>query len=114
MLIRTAWERVGALPLEHPGQQLRLLLPEQLKTVALELALDAAPLAVLAGGVVPLLDRALLREAAVALEEELHALPAAEATNRTDVSRHFSLLRRGAAWAGGNRCGVWGGRPGWT
>jgi ribosomal protein S4 len=83
-----------------------------LQAVALELALDAAALAVLPGGVVPLLDRALLGEAAITLEEQLHALAAAQPADRTRIPCQCDVLfKPGAAWAAGNRCAGWESRP---
>jgi hypothetical protein len=61
LLLGRAVECEGELSLEHPVEALRLLLLAELQAVALELALDPPSLAVLAGRVVPLLDRALLR-----------------------------------------------------
>src|SRR5262249_21689537 len=51
-----------------------------------ELLLTRLP--VLPRSEVALLDRALLRVAAFALQEQLHAFPAAQAANRSDVSSH--------------------------
>src|SRR5206468_2547310 len=59
------------LLLEQPVIPARLLLLAQLQQV---LGLLDAPAAVLAGRVAAALDGALLREAALSLEEELHAL----------------------------------------
>src|SRR5262249_31595824 len=78
LLLGRAVEGEGELALHEAVQPLRLLLLAELEAVALQLALDPRALAVLAGGVVALLDRALLGEAAIALEEELHALAAAQ------------------------------------
>ena len=89
LLRARALEGEGELPLQHAVESLHLLLLAELEAVALRLLLDAGPLAVLAGDVVALFDRALLREAAVALEEELHPLTAAKTTDGTGVSRHF-------------------------
>jgi hypothetical protein len=43
---------------------------------------------VLAGSVVATLDRALVLEAAIPFEEELHALPPAEPANRFRMTSH--------------------------
>src|SRR5262245_5775000 len=88
LLLRGAVEGERELVLQHAVQPLDLLLLAQLQAVALQLGLHAAALAVLAGRVVALLDRALLGEAALALEEELHALPPAQPANRTDIPGH--------------------------
>src|SRR5439155_14320193 len=59
----------------------------------------------LARRVAAALDRALLGKAALALEEELHALPTAELADGSPVARHYTLLRflgRTPLWA----CGV--------
>jgi hypothetical protein len=84
-------EVAAELVLEHAVDALDLLLLAQLHAVAGHLLL--ARLAVLAGREVALLDAALLRVAALALEEQLHALAAAETANGSDVSRHvISIL----------------------
>ena len=89
LLVRRARSKVRRnWPLQHAVEALHLLLLAQLQAVALQLALDAPALAVLAGRVVALLDRALLGEAAVALQEQLHALAAAQPADGTSVSRH--------------------------
>jgi len=54
------------------------------------------------------LERALLGIAPRALEEELHALPAAEAADGSVVLGHLGGPRRDAAWAGGIRYAGWG------
>src|SRR5918911_207064 len=90
---RTSWRAcarglrvVGTeLLLEQAVVATRLLLLPQLQQV---LALLDAPAAVLARRVRAALDRALLRQAALALEEQLHALAAADAALRSDVSGH--------------------------
>src|SRR5204863_4070302 len=66
----------------HP---LDLLLLPELDAVTLQL--DPA-LPVLAGGEVALLDGALLGEAAVPLQEQLHPLPAAEPADCPSYPRH--------------------------
>src|SRR5262249_24865178 len=92
LLLGSPAEGQGELPLHHAVEPLRLLLLLELEAVALQLALDPSSLAVLAGGVVALLDRALLGEAAVPLQEQLHPLPTAQTADRTDVSGHFDSL----------------------
>ena len=77
---------VGAeLLLEQAVVAARLLLLAQLQQV---LALLDAAAAVLARRIGAALDRALLGQAALALEEELHALPAALLALRGTVPRH--------------------------
>src|SRR5262245_33551867 len=79
-------EITAELILQDAVDALDLLLLAQLQAVAGELRLPG--LAVLAGRKVPLLDRALLCVAPLALEKELHGLAAAQATNWSNVSRH--------------------------
>ena len=79
-------EVAAELILEHAVDALDLLLLAQLQAVAGELRL--ARLAVLSGREVALLDRALLRVAALSLQEELHRLAAAQAADRTNVTSH--------------------------
>ena len=74
------------LVLENAVDALDLLLLAQLQAVAHELRL--AQLAVLPGRKVALLDRALLRVAALSLEEELHAFAPAQPADRSDVTCH--------------------------
>ena len=77
---------VGAeLGLEETVVPARLLLLAQLQQV---LGLLDAAAAVLAGRVAAALDGALLRQAALALEEELHPLTAADAALRSQISGH--------------------------
>src|SRR3954447_14483969 len=76
---------VGELPLEHAVVAPRLLLLAQLQAV---LGLLLAPAAVIAGRVRAPLDAALVREAALALEEELHALAAALLALGSSIARH--------------------------
>src|SRR5215510_13635958 len=78
-------EVLPELALEHAIDALGLLLLAQLHAESGELA---AVQAVLPGRIVAALDGALVGEAAGALEEELHALAAAEAALRVAVSRH--------------------------
>jgi len=53
----------------------------------------------------PPLEGALLGVAARTLQEELHPLAPAEPADRVGVASHRQGPRRGAAWAGGSRCG---------
>src|SRR3989442_2567552 len=76
------------LVLEDAVNALDLLLLAQLDAVAGQLRF--ARLAVLPGREVALLDRALLRVAALTLEEQLHPLAAAQPAYRSDISRHLS------------------------
>ena len=79
--------------------------------------LRLAILAVLAGDEVAALNGTLLGVAALALQEQFHALTPAQPADGTCVTRHYRTpsLRRpwlrcvrtltpSAAWAGGNRC----------
>src|SRR5262249_12474843 len=68
------------------------------------LALLDAAAAVLSRRVAAALDRALLREAALALQEELHALAAALLALGTAVARHQTRLR----FFGRTPLGAWG------
>ena len=79
-------EVAAELALEHAVDALDLLLLAELQAVAQRAA--GAPAAVLAGRVAAALDRALLLEAAVALEEELHPLAPAQPADGTRVSCH--------------------------
>src|SRR6476469_5068598 len=82
---------VGAeLRLEQPVVPARLLLLAQLQQV---LALLDAAAAVLARRIGAALDGALLGQAALALEEELHALPAALLALRGTIASHYTRLR---------------------
>src|SRR5262249_765945 len=78
-------EGVGHLALEHAVHAARLLLLTKLKREVRDLA---APLLMHARRRRALLDRAL-GEALLALEEELHALAAADAADRTGVACHL-------------------------
>src|SRR5690606_22850437 len=80
------------LVLEDAVGALDLLLLAQLDAVAHYLRLARSP--VLAGRHVALLNRALLRVAPLALQEELHALAPAQPADRTNVSSHLSSLQR--------------------
>src|SRR5207244_1149198 len=73
------------LLLEQPVIAARLLLLAQLEQV---LALLDPAAAVLARRVRAALDRALLRQTALALEEELHALPPTEPALRSEIAGH--------------------------
>src|SRR5207249_9756294 len=79
-------EVAAELILEHAVDALDLLLLAQLDAVADELLL--ARLSVLPRHEVPLFDGAFLRVAALALEEQLHPLAAAQAADRSNVSSH--------------------------
>src|SRR5207244_338644 len=83
-------EEVTELPLEQevdaPGL---LLLAKLLAVVGL---LRATALAVLARGVAASLDRALVGEAARALQEQLHTFTPAEPASRIMINRHRPLL----------------------
>src|SRR3954453_7290912 len=78
------------LRLEQAVIAARLLLLAQLQQV---LALLDPPTAVLARRIRPALDRALLGQAALALQEELDALPAALLALRGPVPCHYTRLR---------------------
>ena len=82
-------EVAAELVFEHPIDALDLLLLAQLDGVADHLRLAQA--AVLPGGHVALFDRALLGVAALTLEEQLHALTAAQAANGSVISSHKSV-----------------------
>ena len=98
-------EVVAELALEDAVDAADLLLLAQLEAVLADLA---AADAVLAGRRRAALEGALLGIAAAALEEELRALPAAEAADGSGVAGHGPRRsRRGAAWAGGSRCAGW-------
>ena len=93
---------------------MELLLQQAIDTLGLLLLahLDAvlafldALLARLTGGIVAALHGALLGIAAVALEEQLRALAAAQAAIRSCISSHNVILSatRDDACADGNRC----------
>src|SRR5581483_2026405 len=78
------------LRLEQAVVPPRLLLLAQLQQV---LALLDPAAAVLARRVRAALDRALLGQAALALQEELHALPAALLALRGTIASHYTRLR---------------------
>src|SRR5581483_1746932 len=98
-----ALERVHHLLLEHAVDATRLLLLAQLQREVGDLA---PALLVHAGRRAAPLERAL-GQALLALQEELHALAAAEAADGTGVSRHAFSSRPGAASVGGSRCAGW-------
>ena len=77
--------RRAELLLEQAVVAARLLLLAELEQV---LALLDAPAAVLARRIAAALDRALLGEAALALEEELDALAAAQAALGAEIAGH--------------------------
>src|SRR5262249_27381099 len=83
----------------------RLLLLAELEQV---LALLDAAAAVLTRRVAAALDRALLGQAALPLEEELHALPAADTALRAHIARH---VRPSASCAAARRCAPAASRP---
>src|SRR5262245_40172299 len=103
-------EVFAELALQHAVHPLDLLLLAKLDAVGLDLR--ASP-AVLTGSVAAALEGALLLEAAVPLQEQLHAFPAAQPANRTRVSRHSRppRLRLGVAWGGDIRCAESASRP---
>src|SRR5262249_24290224 len=87
---RRLLEGQAELVLQNAVDPLDLLLLAQLHAVALQLD---ATLAVLSGREIALLDRALLGEAAVALQAQLHPLPAAEPADGASDSRHVFFPR---------------------
>src|SRR4029450_3670709 len=82
-------EVLAELAFQHAVDALGLLLLAQLHAVGREVAPVEA---VHARRIVPPLDRALVGEAAGALEEELHALAAAETALRVGVTGHGAVL----------------------
>src|SRR5262249_11756531 len=94
-------DRLAELALQHAVDAAHLLLLAQLLAVVGELR---PALAVLTRRVVAPLDGALVREAAVALQEQLHALAAAEPTDGVVVTCQADTPKRGAAWVRGSRC----------
>src|SRR5205823_8000703 len=81
---------IGAeLVLENTVETPRLLLLPKLQAVTHQLG--PTSLAVLARSKVAALDGALVRQAALALQKELHSLPATEPANRVTVSRQTVL-----------------------
>ena len=103
------FEVAAELILEHAVDALDLLLLAQLQAVADHLRLPR--LAVLPRREVALLDRALLREAALALEEQLHRLAAAEPADRIRYNEPFTLS---SASGDGIRCAESASRRGST
>src|SRR5262249_26350910 len=77
------------LALEEAVDPLDLLLLAQLDAVAEKLA---PPPAVLAGRIVAALDRALVLEAAVPFQEQLHAFAPAEPANRIAIAGQTKYL----------------------
>src|SRR6267378_3796218 len=82
-------EVLPELALQHAVDALGLLLLAELDAEGGQLA---AVEPVLARRVVPALDRALIREAARTLQEQLQALTPAQATLRVTIPRHRRLL----------------------
>ena len=78
-------EREAELSLEDAVEALDLLLLTELDAVPEDLA---AALAVLTRGEVAALDGALVREAAVPLEEQLHAFAPAQPADRFAITSH--------------------------
>ena len=104
-VMRRLDEVVAELLLEHAVDAADLLLLAKLEAVVAHLA---AADAMLPGRRRAPLERALLGVAAAALEEELQPFAAAEPADGVGVTGHdLSVLRRGAAWAGGIRCEGW-------
>ena len=99
---------VVELLLEHLVVAARLLLLAQLQQV---LGLLHTAAAVLTRRIRTTLDRALVCEAALALEEELLALATALLALWGSISRHVDLPRPGDACAGGSRCAAPASRP---
>jgi hypothetical protein len=85
-------EVIPELPLEDPVDTPSLLLLSKLQAVWSYAKTPVPP--VLTGGIGPALDRAFLRGAPVALEEELLSLSTTEPTNWSSISRHVSLNLR--------------------
>src|SRR5690606_15317300 len=83
------FEVAAELVFEHAIRPLDLLLLTQLDAVAGHLRATRPP--VLAGGHIALFDRALLRVAALSLDEQRHAFTPAQAADRSDISRHTSV-----------------------
>jgi len=80
---------VGAeLPLEGEVNTLRLLLLAKLQAVANDLGFTIA--AMLAGGEITLLDRALVGEALGPFQEKLHAFATAKAADRSGITCQFN------------------------
>src|SRR3954463_2672765 len=84
------FEVAAELVLQHAINALDLLLFAQLQAVAYELRL--AQLSVLSWRQIALLNRALLRIAALPLQEELHSFAPAQPANRSDVTCHSLLI----------------------
>src|SRR5262249_30150003 len=84
------FEVAAELILEHAVGALDLLLLAQLYAVSHELRFARPP--VLSRRHVALLDRALVRVAPLALQEELHALAPAQPAHRSDIPCHLYPL----------------------
>src|ERR1019366_1915095 len=84
-------ERQPELPLENSVEALQLLLLAELDAVAEDLG---PALAVLAGREIAALDGALVREAAVSLEEQLHAFTPAQPADGFAITSHGQTLLR--------------------
>ena len=98
---------VMELLLQNAVDALGLLLLTQLQTV---FAFLDTLLAGLAGRVVAALDRALVRVAAVALQEELRTFTTAQTAVRSSITSHNTSIlsvTRDDACADGNRCAEW-------
>src|SRR5207248_2794462 len=87
-LLQHALEDVAELALREPIDPLHLLFLAQLLGVLRRFTTAAGRLAMLTGRVRTPLDRALLRQAARALEKQLGAFAAAQPANRTRVACH--------------------------
>src|SRR5262249_19622277 len=101
-------EVAAELGLQHSVDALGPLLLAELHAIRRQLA---AVEPVLARRVVPTLDRALVGEATRPLEEELHALAAAQTALGVAVASH--ALTPAAASVGGSRRAGWGSHREW-
>jgi hypothetical protein len=96
-------EGAPELPFQQAIDAAKLLLLPELQAVGPNLAPATHP--VLTGGRVATLDRALFLVTALALEEQLHALSAAQSTYGSSVSCHVFLFPKPcAACADDSRC----------
>src|ERR1700733_5333393 len=100
------FEIVAKLGFEQAIDAARLLLLAQLQTAAYQLGL--AVFAMLAGDKVALLDGALLRMAALPLQEQLHALAPAQPAYGANISSQANLLNYTLLFFGGRHplCGI--------